>query len=263
MSRSTIAVVSDVHGNAVALDVVLADVRRRRVRALVCLGDVAAGGPQPREAIERLRSAGCPVVRGNTDEWLLDGFPDEHADDETRALRRAVEWARRELPPEELDFLRALPLTLDLELRGGVRILCFHGSPRSNRDRIVPTSSDEELDERLQGASALVLLGGHTHLQMLRRYRGALLVNVGSVGLPVGSLAGAAGAVPLPSWAEYAIVAADRRGVSVELCRVAVEPAPLERAARESGLPDAERWPLALERRVRTHNVRSSGGRSR
>jgi predicted phosphodiesterase len=64
-----VAFISDIHGNAVALEAVLADIARRRVDEIVCLGDVAAGGPQPGEALERLRTLGCAVVRGNADEW--------------------------------------------------------------------------------------------------------------------------------------------------------------------------------------------------
>ena len=263
MTASKLAVVSDIHGNVLALEAVLADMARRRVVALVCLGDVAAGGPQPREAIAAVRELGCPVVRGNADEWLLDGLPPENADDETLSLRRRVEWARKGLSRDEVEFLRSLQATIELELRGGVALRCFHGSPRSNRERILPTTSEEELDELLDGTGALVLLGGHTHWQMLRRYGGGLLVNVGSVGLPVGSLdRPAPGAASLPRWAEYAIVEAGRRAVSVELCRVAVDAAALERAARESAVPHAERWAVDLERRVRRHNAEPSGSKS-
>ena len=258
MTASKLAVVSDIHGNVPALEAVLADMARRRVVALVCLGDVASGGPQPREAIEAVRELGCPVVRGNADEWLLDGLPAENADDETLSLRRRVEWARKRLSRDEVEFLRSLQATIELELRGGVALRCFHGSPRSNRERILPTTSEEELDELLGDAGALVLLGGHTHWQMLHRYGGGLLVNAGSVGLPVGSLhRPGPGAAPLPRWAEYAIVEAGRRAVSVELCRVAVDLAALERAARESGVPQADRWAVDLERRVRRYNAAS------
>ena len=257
VSASSIAVVADIHGNALALEAVLADMARRRVRRLVCLGDVAAGGPQPREAIQALRALDCPVVRGNADEWLLDGLPAER-DDDALYLHRVVEWARKQLSRDEIEFVRSFQATVELELRGNVALRCFHGSPRSNGDRILPTTSQEELDELLEGAGALVLLGGHTHCQMLRRYGGALLVNVGSVGLPLGSLdALAPGPAPLPRWAEYAVVKAGQGAVSVELCRVVVDAAAAERATRESGMPDADRWAVELERRVRTRNAAS------
>jgi predicted phosphodiesterase len=259
VSASKLAVVSDIHGNAVALDAVFADMARRRAGRLVCLGDIAAGGPQPCEAIEALRSRGCPVVRGNADEWLLDGLPAE-AGDETLRLRRIVEWARQRLSREDVEFLRSSQATIELELRGAVAVHCFHGSPRSNRERILPTTPEAKLDQLLAGVRALILLGGHTHWQMLRRYRGGLLVNVGSVGLPVGSLdPRAPGGRRLPHWAEYAVIEAGRRSVSVELCRVAVDAAALERAARETGMPHAGRWAADLERRARTQNAASIG----
>lgn len=255
MSASKLAVVSDIHGNAVALDAVLADIARRRVDSLVCLGDVAAGGPQPRETIKRLRALGSPVVRGNADEWLIDGLPDDDSDP-ALSLRPTVEWARQQLSPGEFAFLSALPSSVVLELRAGVRVFCFHGSPCSNRERIMPTSSDAEIDALLQDFSALVYVGGHTHLQMLRRYGGGLLVNAGSVGLPVGSLEPMTpSATALPRWAEYAIVGADEGTVAVELCRVGVDITVLERVAERSGMPHAGRWAVDLERRVKAGNT--------
>jgi Calcineurin-like phosphoesterase superfamily domain len=70
-----LALISDIHGNGVALDAVLADLARRDVADIVCLGDLAAGGPQPREVLARLRELGCQAVRGNADGWLLEGLP--------------------------------------------------------------------------------------------------------------------------------------------------------------------------------------------
>lgn len=95
MSSRRVALVSDIHGNAVGLDAVLSDVRRRRIAEIVCLGDIAAGGPEPREAIDRLRGLGYPVVRGNADEWLLDAMPDEPESEDFQRLKTIVEWTTR------------------------------------------------------------------------------------------------------------------------------------------------------------------------
>jgi hypothetical protein len=82
-----LALIADLHGNAVALEAVLDDLAGRRITELVCLGDVAAGGPQPREALARLRELGCPVVLGNADEWLLEA---SHASANTRSRAKAI-----------------------------------------------------------------------------------------------------------------------------------------------------------------------------
>ena len=80
------ALIADIHGNLVALDAVLSDIERRRVDRVVCLGDVAATGPQPCEAIDRIAEIGCDVVMGNTDEWLIEPRDESIEDDDTRRI---------------------------------------------------------------------------------------------------------------------------------------------------------------------------------
>jgi predicted phosphodiesterase len=88
---SLLALISDIHGNAVALDAVLADLTRRGADEVICLGDVAAGGPQPREVIARLRELDCQAIRGNADGWLLDGLPAGRSDE--RPPKKAADQA--------------------------------------------------------------------------------------------------------------------------------------------------------------------------
>ncbi len=68
-----VAILSDIHGNCVALDKALDDLRRDAVVQMVCLGDAIQGGPQPAKVVDRLRELGCPAVMGNADAWLLTG----------------------------------------------------------------------------------------------------------------------------------------------------------------------------------------------
>ena len=79
-----IGLISDIHGNLIALESVLSELKREQVDSMICLGDVAALGPQPHEVIERLRKLNCPVVMGNTDDWYLQPLPE--GDDELREL---------------------------------------------------------------------------------------------------------------------------------------------------------------------------------
>ena len=69
-----LGLISDIHGNLLALDAVLDELNESGMDRLVCLGDVAAG-PEPRKTLERLREVGCPIVRGNWDTWVLEGVP--------------------------------------------------------------------------------------------------------------------------------------------------------------------------------------------
>ena len=68
-----VAVLSDMHGNCLALDAVLDDLAGEGIDQFVCLGDAIQGGPQPAETVARLRELSLPVVIGNADDYLLNG----------------------------------------------------------------------------------------------------------------------------------------------------------------------------------------------
>jgi histidinol-phosphate aminotransferase len=247
-----IALIADVHGNAVALEAVLDDLAGRRITELVCLGDVAAGGPQPREALARLRELGCPVVLGNADEWLLEGLPREGEHEEQGEgdrLAAIVEWARAGLSPADRDFLRSFGPAIELE---STIILCFHGSPRSVSERILAETPQAQLETMLAGRPASIYAGGHTHLQLLRRLGEALYLNPGSVGLP---LATGDPSLSHPRVADYALVEIDESTASVELRRVTVDAKAVEQAALGSGMPYPAEWAALLGRRIIRRNA--------
>jgi putative phosphoesterase len=233
-----IALISDLHANLVALDAVLLDAERAGVDQLVCLGDVATLGPCPREILARLRALGCVCILGNHDEFLLEpALVRKYS--EHQVVVDSVDWCRDRLTAEDVAFVRGFRRTYEVALEGGGTLLLFHGSVRSNVEDLLATTSPERLDQALDGRSATVLAGGHTHLQMLRQHRGMLLVNPGSVGLPFREYAQGGPPVLLPD-AEYAIVASSPAGVTVELRRVRVAGERLREAVASSDVPLAE-----------------------
>ena len=70
-----VALLADIHGNGFALDAVVDALATEAVDQIVCLGDVAIFGPQPREVLNLIRSLKCPVIMGNTDAWALAPKP--------------------------------------------------------------------------------------------------------------------------------------------------------------------------------------------
>ena len=95
-----VALLSDMHGNAVAFRAALADVERHDVDLIVSLGDVAHGGPQPKECVDLLRELGCPCVFGNSDDFLLTlDLGAEQVEDEERRQRLldTAAWSREQL----------------------------------------------------------------------------------------------------------------------------------------------------------------------
>ena len=140
-----VAVIADIHGNLAALDAVLADVAGTRVDRVVCLGDVAALGPQLHEVAVRLHDLGCPAVLGNCDIAAVRPVRLSPLDEEGRRWFEIEERGAARLTPEDLTYLRTFQPTLTLPLGDDATLLCFHGSPHSNTDSIVATTPDTAL----------------------------------------------------------------------------------------------------------------------
>src|SRR3954470_464991 len=218
-----IALISDLHGNIVALRAVLEHIGRSRVDRIVCLGDVATLGPSPGPVLEALSELGCACILGNHDAFLLDPSL-IHRYTESPLIVAAVDACRAGLSAAHLDFVRTFQPTLDLEMDGATLGL-FHGSPRSHMEDLLATTAADDLDRALGESRATVMAGGHTHVQMLRQHRGTLLVNPGSLGLPFETYV-SGGPPTILAHAEYATIESVRGVVSVTLHRV-----PLDRDA--------------------------------
>ncbi len=247
-----IGLIADIHGNTVALDSVLADLRRSRIDLIVCLGDLAASGPDPVGAVERIMEAAIPTVIGNTDadvvnipEWWHDprgaGAPD--------TAQRTIEvslWCASQLGAGHREFLSGLAVTAEFDLGGDVRLLAFHGSVRSVTDIITADTAPDELEEMLAGAHQQLLAGGHTHVPLVRPHGDQTLLNPGSVGSPFASY-GYAGEVAVLNHAAYGIVTASSSGISIELRNAPIDLDRLARQVKTSGMPHPEWW-LSLRR---------------
>ena len=233
-----IGLISDIHGNRIALDAVLDELDREGVDQLVCLGDVAVG-PQPAEALAKVRELDCPVVMGNWDACFLEGMPVAR-DEVGQKLVDTGEWWARFLSDEDREFMRSFQSTIEIDLDHGRSALFFHGSPHSYDDWIFATTPDDQLRAMLDGHDEPMLVGGHTHLQMIRRFEKSVIVNPGSVGLPF--VEWWPRPVRIAPWAEYGILTSDDEKLSMELRRTAFDVKGFLEMSRASGMPHAEWW---------------------
>jgi predicted phosphodiesterase len=231
-----IAILADIHGNLPALDAVLANINAEGIERIVCLGDVATLGPQPREVIARVRALGCPVVMGNTDAILLALQRDESTMGDDWSNEAFDQWCANQLTDDDLAYLRTFQPTISLSLGNDTTLLCYHGSPRSYDERITAETPDAALHEMLAVTPAQIYIGGHTHQQMLRRHRDALVLNPGTVGFVKDAIAPAT-PIRNPSWAEYAVIAYDGGQLDVSLRRVPFDLDALFAALDASGIP--------------------------
>ena len=186
-----VAVISCVHGNLAALEAVLADIDRRGIRQLVCLGDLVGYGPEPNEVVERIATRRIKTIRGCWDEGIgqASGTCGCAYDDPGEAAlgKLAYDWTQAEVTAATRDFLRELPFGVDAPSAHG-RVLFVHGSPRSTSEYLLESVHDLILLERAAAAGCDVLVCGHTHVPYARWVDGTLrATTVASTTAPAGA----------------------------------------------------------------------------
>ena len=234
-----LGMISDIHGNAVALDAVLKDLGSVAPDRVICLGDVAGWGPEPRRCIDRVADTEWGVVMGNSDAWMLDPRPFVEPTAEQRCIEEIDWWCLEQLSPAHLEVLRSYREKIEVDL-DGFNVFCCHGSPRSFDEPMCSDTPEEAVGQMLKGIEASLVGAGHTHVPMLRRYCDIQLVNPGSVGMPYVRLP--RGRVRNPAWAEYAVLQVDEGVVEVSLRRVPFDLDELRSTVLASGMPHAEAW---------------------
>lgn len=231
-----LAVISDIHGNRIAFDAVLADIQKANVDQMVCLGDAIQGGAQPVETVQRLREVGCPVVIGNADDWLIKG-EDSSAEGTIDPQKVAArEWSLSKLSADDVAFISGFQPTVQIDLGSGKSLLCFHGSPTSFDHVILPTTPEAEFMGFLGAYQANILTGGHTHMQQIRRIGESFFFNPGSVGFAYSHQQDMAN-FRADGWAEYAILTAENGQISLDLRRIPFDVNAVIEAYRSSGRP--------------------------
>jgi predicted phosphodiesterase len=210
-----LAALYDIHGNLPALDAVLAEVDAN----LILVGGDVVAGPWPSETLERLRELGDGVrfIRGNADRELTSELPG-------LAPPAVMDFVRKRLSEEQIEFLGTWPLTKSLDVDGLGSVLFCHATPRSDDEILTRISADERWRDALAGVDEPAVVCGHTHVQFDRRIGDIRLVNSGSVGMPYEDEPGA-------YWTLL--------GPDVELRRTDYEPGDLQ----ATGWP--EEWPTA------------------
>lgn len=186
-----IALLSDIHANALALDAVLDDIERCGVEARYCLGDLIGYGPDPSGVIARLRDSGIPTVIGNYDQGVASRTGScgcHYATDEARELgERSYDFTNLLLRDSDAEWLLGLMTQIRLEFEG-VRVLLVHGSPRRINEYLLPDRTEEQLARLALAADADVVCHGHIHIPYHRAFETARgtthFVSSGSVGKP-------------------------------------------------------------------------------
>jgi len=226
------AVISDVHGNSLALDAVLDDIGRQGAEAILCLGDHVSGPVDPAGAAERLMALGGASIRGNHDRWTLDLS--------LTGSGKIDAFARSQLSEPQLAWLAALPATLQHD----DRIFLCHGTPVDDETpwldqyycgRTATLPSEAQVTDIAAALDYELLLCGHTHIpRSVRLADGRVIVNPGSIGMQL---------VRGSPDARYAIIERRSAGWYTTLLAVPYDHEAAARLAAGNGFPQ---WAASL-----------------
>jgi len=182
-----IAVLADIHANLTALQAVSNDLEAWQPDHVVVAGDIVNRGPRPLECLnfvqDKVSTSGWLTLRGNHEDYIINhARPDAPRSGPAFESQLSSYWTYQQLHGD-VSALAALPFSHNLSAPDSRWVTITHASMRGNRDGIYPYTSDEELYQKIEPSAALFCVG-HTHLPLIRRLNGTLVVNAGAVGLP-------------------------------------------------------------------------------
>lgn len=209
-----LGIVSDIHGNSVALDAVLADMGN--VDKLVCLGDIVGYGPEPKQCLSTVRDQFHIVLKGNHDRDVRKKDPYQN-----ELANAGLAYAREMLSEGDITWLESLPETQTVDF-DGEKILLAHSHP-TDTDTYVQPGAFPRLRPYLDDEIGVFI--GHTHVQHKALIDGKIIVNPGSVGQPRDG----------PTTAAYAVF--DTETNDLELRRVEYDISAVYDAVEDAELP--------------------------
>lgn len=225
------AVLSDIHGNATALQAVLADIEGRGIEILFCLGDLVGKGPQSGKVVDLCRDRCDIVVKGNWDDFLSEENQPE--------VGAHGQWVREQLGRTRLEYLRQLPECHEF-LLGGRAIRLFHSSSTGIHHRVPMNSPMEDHLRMFENTPFTgsriqpdVVGYGDIHTAYLKHLGSKVLFNTGSVGNPLDL-----------NQASYVVLeesgAHGSKSLQVSFLRVAYDVEEEVHVANASGMPDRD-----------------------
>lgn len=206
------AFLSDIHGNAIALEAVLEDIQSQNVDEIFVLGDLCYRGPEPKRALQLVQALDAKVIKGNADEWVVRGVHQGEVPEQMLEMMNIErDWCKAQLNEEDLSYLEELPTDLEITLPNGTAIYAFHATPTSLFEVVLPDTDPTILMAKMMSSSdANLYIYAHIHSPYVRYFNGKCIANLGSVGLPFDG----------QPFASYAIVEEKQDQFSISIQRV-------------------------------------------
>ncbi|WHY71033.1 metallophosphoesterase family protein [Fictibacillus enclensis] len=224
------AFISDIHGNAVALETVLRDIKEKSIDQVFVLGDLCFRGPEPKRSLELVQALNTKVIKGNADEWVVRGISEGEVPPHVKNMMDKERlWCYEQLSAEDINFLQELPSDIMFN-NGQLSVHAFHATPDSLFEVVTPAENEPVLTEKMMKENAELFVYGHIHKAYVKYLAGKCLANTGSVGLPFDG-------VPRAS---YFLLETNDFSYQTSIVRVSYDMERVIRQYKENDYPNAE-----------------------
>ena len=185
-----VAVLSDIHGNHIALQKCIEEIERRKVNKLIFLGDYVGelAYPQKTMAIirELMRNYECYFMRGNKEDYWIDREYDQGIEwKEGDSTTGALLYTYSNLNNVDINFFKSLSHAQIISFVGLPAIAAYHGSHDSKGKKLKLNTDNSHI--LFEDTEESIILCGHTHIRNKIVLENRVLVNPGSVGVPLKS----------------------------------------------------------------------------
>lgn len=181
-----IAVLSDIHGNHIALNECLKHAKGQNVDRYVFLGDYLGEFPYQQKTMEMLYELNdkekCLFIRGNKEDYWLDRKKNVNCEwINGNSSVGVMKYNFENINDKDFAFFEAMPISKNIEIEGMPSILFCHGTPISNSAKLLP--DNDTTDELLKNIPENYIVCGHTHIQRSFFSGEKRIINDGAVGV--------------------------------------------------------------------------------
>lgn len=185
-----IAVLSDIHGNHIALNRCLEHAISKNIDTFLFLGDYLGDLAYPQKTMQiifnMISKYNCYFVKGNKEDYWLNYSSKEEADwRKNDSTTGSLLYIYERLTQKDLEFFKTLQPVQDIKIGSMPKITICHGSPNKVNEKLLP--KNEKTFEIMENSESSIILCGHTHIQNKIEHKGKTVLNPGAVGVPLHS----------------------------------------------------------------------------
>jgi len=185
-----IGIISDIHGNVIALKAVLKELYNKNIDEIICLGDLIGGAPMSNEVIEEIKKIhkDTIVVMGNRERYIIEGLPKIVHDEKmvvTQEQFERFEWIKKQLTETSKEFIYNLPREIFCEKQGwNIYIAHYPMNNDGNYRKHIKQAKLEDNENMFFGIESDIYLYGHTHKEVFNKSNNKMYINPGALGCP-------------------------------------------------------------------------------